>query len=118
MVEHMVGSLFKTLRSMIWHVLRAALIGALVGGLAAEVAGYFLDGGWPPRLFVNVVAIAFAVIFGYAVAATIAIVEGIQGMVAAATQLDDVAKAAANKGLDALDAVVDAVDGPERHGIR
>ena len=59
-----------------------------------------------------------AVTLGYASAITDAAVEGMRGMVEAVAQLDLVVKATAGRGLDVIDAVVDALDGPDRHGFR
>jgi hypothetical protein len=39
-------------------------------------------------------------------------------MMAAAEFVEEEAKVAANAGINILDAAVDAVDGPQRHGIR
>ena len=59
-----------------------------------------------------------ALAFGYAAAITTALVEGARGMMAAAEFVEEEAKVAANAGINILDAAVDAVDGPQRHGIR
>ena len=105
-------------RKALGRVLRAGMVGLVLGALAAELAGFFLNGGWPPRVFTHLVAGALALVLGYALAVTVAAVEGVRGMVAAVTQLDDVVKVTADRGLDAVDAVVDALDGPNRHGFR
>jgi len=118
MLEHLVRDFLRAIRHAFGRVFLAGMIGLLVGGLAAETAGFALDGGWPPRQFVHVAAIGFALAVGYAAAITRALIEGVRGLVAAAGQVDDVAKAAADTGLNVVDAVVDAVDGPTRHGIR
>jgi hypothetical protein len=118
MLEHLGHEFLRAVRRAFGRVLLGGFIGLLVGGLAAEAAGFALDGGWPPRQFVNIAAIAFAVVLGYAVAVTRALIEGVRGLVAAASQVDDVAKAAVDTGLNVVDAAVDAVDGPTRHGIR
>lgn len=118
MFENLGREFFRAIRQAIWRISRGFLIGLVLGALAAEVAGYFIVGGWPPHTFVNIAAIAFAVVMGYGVAVTTALVEGVRGLIRAASQIDDVAKAAANTGLNVVDAMVDAVDGPNRHGIR
>ena len=66
----------------------------------------------------GVAALAFAIAVSYAVALTVAVTEGIKGMVTVAESLDDVAKTTIDSGLNIVDNVVDAVDGPDRHGIR
>lgn len=105
-------------RKALGRVLCASMVGLVLGALAAELAGLFLNGGWPPRVFTHLVAGALALVLGYALAVTVAAVEGVRGMVAAVTQLDDVVKVTADRGLNAVDAVVDALDGPNRHGFR
>ena len=118
MLDHLGRDFLRAIRHALGRVLRGWLIGLLAGVLLAEVAGFFVEGDWPSRPFVHVSAIALAVTLSYAVAVTVAMFEGVRGMMAAATQLDDVAKVAANAGLGVIDAAVDAVDGPDRHGIR
>lgn len=117
-LEHIWRQFFGRVWQAIGKILRSLVIGLLVGGLVAEITGYFIDGGWPERQFVHVAAIAFALVLGYAAAVTSALVEGVHGVLDVATQVDDVARAAVETGVNAADALVDAVDGPNRHGIR
>jgi len=117
-LEHIWRQFLGRVWKAIGKIMRALVIGMLAGGIIAEVAGYFIDGGWPDRQFVHVAAIAFALAVGYASAVTAALIEGVHGVVDVATQVDDVARAAVDTGINAVDALVDAVDGPERHGIR
>ena len=49
---------------------------------------------------------------------TAALVELIRGLAAASTHIDDVVKDVLSGGVNVIDAVVDAVDGPNRHGIK
>jgi hypothetical protein len=113
---------FGGMRHAIWRIFQGGLIGFLLAALAIEIAAYFLDGSsggvWPPTIFAHVAALAFAVVVSYAVALTVALTEGIKGMVTVAESLDDVAKTTIDSGLNVVDNVVDAVDGPDRHGIR
>ncbi len=106
------------LRRALGRVLRAGMLGFVLGALIAELAGLALNGGWPPQIFTHAVAGALAVTLGYAMAVTVAAVEGVRGMAAALSQLDDIARVTADRGLDVVDAVVDALDGPNRHGFR
>lgn len=106
------------LRRAFGRVLRAGALGFVLGALLAELAGLALNGGWPPQIFTHAVAGALAVTLGYAMAVTVAAVEGVRGMATALSQVDDIAKATADRGLDVVDAVVDALDGPNRHGFR
>lgn len=114
---------FAGMRHAIGRIFQGGLIGFLLAALSIEVAAYFLNGGgggtlWPPTIFTHVAALAFAVAVSYAVALTVAVTEGVKGMVSVAESLDDVAKTAIDSGLNVVDNVVDAVDGPNRHGIR
>jgi hypothetical protein len=121
------GDLRKKFFGGMWHaigrILQGGLIAFLLAALAVEAAAYFLNsnGGsslWPPTVFTHVAALAFAIVAAYAVALTVAVAEGIKGLVTVAESLDDVAKTAVDSGLNVVDNVVDAVDGPNRHGIR
>ena len=121
------GDLRKKFFGGMWHaigrILQGGLIAFLLAALALEAAAYFLNsnGGsspWPPTVFTHVAALAFAIVAAYAVALTVAVAEGIKGLVTVAESLDDVAKTAVDSGLNVVDSVVDAVDGPDRHGIR
>ncbi|HKD75321.1 MAG TPA: hypothetical protein VKB76_07485, partial [Ktedonobacterales bacterium] len=49
---------------------------------------------------------------------TVAVVQTVRGVIFAAEHVDDVAGAVVDRGLDVLDATVDALDGPNRHGFR
>lgn len=103
MIANLRHNFLRSVRRAIGKVLRAALIGIVLGALAGEAAGVALDGGWPPHLFVHVVAIAFAVVLGYALAVTTALVEGVRGMVAAAEAVDDATKSEINRVESVLD---------------
>lgn len=118
MILHLRHQFFQAVRHAIGRILRAGLLATLVGFIALEVAGFALEGNWPHRTFVHIAAVAFALAFGYAAAITTALVEGARGMMAAAEFVEEEAKVAANAGINILDAAVDAVDGPQRHGIR
>lgn len=126
--------IWEAFRHAIWHVLRAAVIGLLVGfvlveGLATILhhtagspAGLIL--GWPPSIsfapstaFVHIMAVVFALTIGYLSGFTVAVTQTIHGLVYAAEHVDDAIGAVANEGLNVADAVVDAVDGPDRHGF-
>ena len=109
---------FKAVRQALGRILRAGVLGLALGVIIAELTGYFLNGGWPPQLFTHLAAGALALTLGYALAVTVAASEGVRGMIAAVSQLDDVVRVAADRGLDMADAVVDALDGPDRHGFR
>jgi hypothetical protein len=110
--------LIRFVRHAIWEMVRAGLIAMILGIIIAEAAGFFLVSGWPTDLFVHVAAAAFAITLGYAASMTAALVELIRGLAAASTHIDDVVKDVLTGGVNVIDAVVDAVDGPNRHGIK
>jgi hypothetical protein len=121
------GDLRKKFFDGMWHaigrIIQGGLIGFLLAALSIELAAYFLNTGsgatvWPPTVFTHVAALAFAIVAAYAVALTVAVAEGVKAMVTVAESLDDVAKTTIDSGLNIVDNVVDAVDGPNRHGIR
>lgn len=117
MLDHIIVNFWKHVRASIWSIARALLLGLIVGALAAEAAGFFLLPNWPNERFVHIVAAAVALLVGYAFAATAAIIEGVQGLTMAVRGVDDVVKATVGGGINVLDAAVDAVDGPDRHGF-
>lgn len=118
MFERLWAEFFRGVRQALGRVLRAWLLGVLLGGAALEITAYAVTRVWPPHPFTHIATIAFALALSYAFAVTVALVQGVRGLVAVTGQLDDVAKEAVNAGINALDTVVDAVDGPNRHGIR
>ena len=134
MSASLVVRIWEAFRKTIGRVLRATLIGLLVGfvlveGLATTLhlttgspAGLVL--GWPPFIsfapntaFVHITAIVFGLTVGYLSGFTVAVMQTIHGLVYAAEHVDDAIGAVANEGLNMADAVVDAVDGPDRHGF-
>jgi hypothetical protein len=121
------GDLRKKFFDGMWRaigrIIQGGLIGFLIAALSVEVAAYFLNSGngatvWPPTIFTHVAALAFAAAVAYAVGLTVAVTEGIRGVVTVAESLDDVAKTTIDSGLNVVDNIVDAVDGPDRHGFR
>lgn len=126
--------IWEAFRQAIGRVARAALIGLLAGFAAVEAlagvlhltagspAGLLLH--WPPAIsfapettFVHVIAVVFAVTVAYLSGFTVAVTQTIRGLVYVADHVDDAIGAVANEGLNMADAVVDAVDGPDRHGF-
>jgi len=118
MFKRLWQDVLRGMRAAVGRVVRAGLVGVVAGALAVEVAAFALDGRWPPHLIAHIAAVAFALLLGYATATTALLVEGVRGLGAAVSQLDDVVRASAETGLNVLDAMVDAVDGPDRHGFR
>jgi hypothetical protein len=118
MLARLRKALMHYVGSSLEHIARAAIIGILVGIIIGEVLGFSLDTGWPEHPFVHIAAVLFGFLFAYAAAVTTALAAVIRGIVEVTMSLDDVAKAAMSDGVGVVDAVVDALDGPNRHGIR
>lgn len=118
MLNTLGGDLVRFIRHAIWEMLRAGLIAMIVGIIIAEIGAFFLVPGWPTSLFPHIATAAFALALGYAASVTAALVELIRGLAAASTHIDDVVKDVLSGGVNVIDAVVDAVDGPNRHGIK
>lgn len=131
MQNPLIGNAFRAVRQSIGKVLRAGAVGLASGAAAVEalaavfnttssnavnVAGDFKVAA--PTAFVHIVAIGGGLIIGYLSAFTVAISRVFGGIIFAAEHVDDAIGAIANQGLDVLDAAVDAVDGPNRHGFR
>ncbi len=130
----LLAKIWEAFRRALGYVLRAALIGLVVGFVLVEGLASILHvttgspaglvWGWPPVIsfapnteFVHIMAIVFALTVGYLSGFTVAVTQTIQGLVYAAEHVDDAIGAVANEGLNMADAVVDAVDGPDRHGF-
>lgn len=115
---------FAGIRTAAWRIVRGVLIGVIIGAVLVEVAALFLNGAvvsgaiLAPTLFVHIIAGLVALLLGYAIGATIAIKEGIEGLATIAEEVEKVGAALVDSGLDAANKVVDAVDGPDRHGFR
>jgi hypothetical protein len=118
MLNTLSRDLFRFIRHAIWDMMRAGLIAMIFGIIIAEAAGFFLVKDWPTGLYVHVATAVFAITLGYAASVTAALVELIRGLAAASTHIDDVVKDVLSGGVNVIDAVVDAVDGPNRHGIK
>ena len=130
----LVARLFTAFRHAAGHILRAALLGLVIGFVLVEALAAFLNKTagdpagvtltWPPVIsfapttaFTHIMAVLFALALAYMVGLTVAVIETIRGAVFAAEHVDDAVEAVANEGLNLADAVVDAVDGPNRHGF-
>ena len=126
--------LWEAFKLTLGRVVRAALIGLVAGFVVIELLALLLnftgDGrfgvtfAWPPSVslaptsaFVHVAAVLFALTLAYVAGFTVAVKETFQGVIYAAEHVDDAVAAVANEGLNIADAVVDAVDGPNRHGF-
>ncbi|HZC04597.1 MAG TPA: hypothetical protein VE338_03080 [Ktedonobacterales bacterium] len=126
--------LWEAFKLALWRIVRAALIGLVVGFALVEVLALLFNhatGGptslaitWPFAInfapataFVHVMAVVFALTLAYLGGFTVAVKETFHGLVYAAEHVDDAVASVANEGLNMADAVVDAVDGPNRHGF-
>lgn len=130
----LLARIWTAFRQALGRVARAALIGLVAGFVLVELlatALYHLAGspagltlGWPPAVsvapetaFVHIMAAVFAVTIAYLAGFTVAVSQTVRGLVFAAEHVDDAVGAVASGGLNLADAVVDAVDGPNRHGF-
>jgi NhaP-type Na+/H+ or K+/H+ antiporter len=118
MLARLRKALTRYVSTSLEHILRAAIIGILVGIIIGEALGFLLDSGWPEHPYVHIAAVLFGFLFAYAAAVTTALAAVIRGVIEVTASLENVAKLAANDGIGVVDAVVDALDGPNRHGIR
>ncbi len=126
------AKLWQSFRLALGRIARAGLLGLALGLALVEGAAAFWNHtaepvvtlAWPhinvfaPTTFVHVTAIAFGLLLGWLLAFTVAVMQTLRGVFFAAEHADDVAGAVLDKGLDVVDAAVDAVDGPDRHGFR
>lgn len=114
MFVQMRGNFLGGVRHAIWSVLRAGFLAAFIGAAFVEMTGAVIDGGWPGRFFVHLAALVVALLAGYAVGLTAALIAGVKGMAAAVDDLDSAARQAASSGFRVMDDIVDAVDGGRR----
>ena len=134
MASGLLPRLWEAFRGAIGKVLRMALLGLVIGFFLVEILAAIFNRTagdpagitftWPPVIsfapltfFVHTMAVFVALLMAYLFGFTVAVVETIHGLVYVAEHVDDAVEAVANTGLNAADAVVDAVDGPNRHGF-
>ncbi len=126
--------LWEAFKRALWRIVRAAVIGLVLGFALVEILALPLNhiaGGpvaltitWPVTIhvapatpFVHVMAALFALTLAYLCGFTVGVKETFHGLIYAAEHVDDAVATVANEGLNMADAVVDAVDGPNRHGF-
>src|SRR5690349_19110193 len=114
MIERLSRQFFSAVRHVLNEVIRAGLIAMAAGLILAEVVGGLVDGRWPTRIFVHIIAVAFGLVLGYAVAMTVAFFEGIKGVVATAGEIENeiagVLRGAVDASSHSIMGVVDAVE--------
>lgn len=130
----LLARLWEAFQHALGQVLRAALLGLVIGFVFVEVLAAILNRTagdpagitltWPPvisfapmTMFVHIMAILFALTLAYLMGFTVAVSATVRGVVYAADHVDDAIEAVATGGLNFADAVVDSVDGPNRHGF-
>ena len=126
--------LWEAFKLALWRIVRAAVIGLVLGFALIEVLALAFNHvagassavvfTWPftlnvapPTAFAHVMAALFALTLAYLCGFTVAVKETFHGLIYAAEHVDDAVASVANEGLNMADAVVDAVDGPNRHGF-
>lgn len=127
--------LWRSFTQSIARVGRAGLIGLTLGaGLVESLAlalnhhpGARMDiaWAWPPVTgwgsltpFVHVTAVGAGLLLAALLALVVTVKLAVQGVVYAAEHAGEMAGAVVDQGLDVVDAFVDVVDGPNRHGFR
>lgn len=118
-VESLIKQFFDSVRHVIGEVVRAGLIGLVVGFALVEVAGVFIEGHWPFHPFVHVLAVAFGLVLGYAMAMTVAFFEGVKSIFSAVGQVENEIESAIRGAVEGsalrVGEVVDAVEHHPQH---
>lgn len=118
-VERLIKQFFDSVRHVLMEVIRAGLIGLVLGLVLVEVAGAFIEGRWPFHPFVHVLAVAFGLVLGYALAMTIAFFEGVKGIFNAVGQVENEIegsiRAAVEGSTQRVGEVIDAVEHHPQH---
>ena len=134
MANKLLPRIWEAFTRALGRVIRAALLGLIIGFALVEILAAILNHAagdpagitltWPPvisfaplTLFTHVMAVLVALLLAYLFGFTVAVTETIHGLVYTAEHVDDAVAAAATGGVNFADAVVDAVDGPNRHGF-
>ncbi|MBF6591395.1 MAG: hypothetical protein IVW57_12835 [Ktedonobacterales bacterium] len=111
MLQQLEKGVFGVISHAIGAVLRNGFVGLILGLVLGEASGAALDGnGFPPKIFVHVASIAFALALGFAFAMTTALVEGVKGLVGAARAIEGDARQAAGAGLRDVGQIVESVE--------
>src|SRR5262245_11056037 len=114
MIERLTRQFFSAVKHVIGEVIRAGLIAMAVGLALVEIAGGLIDKGWPSRIFVHIVAVAFGLVLGYGVAMTVAFFEGVKGLFSTAgeieSEIEGVLRGAVDASSQGIMGVVDAVE--------
>ncbi len=110
MLDNVIKDAFRDARKSFGLIVRAGLIGALVGFLLTECSGFVFDGSWPSRVFVHFAALAFAIVVGYAASLTTGAVIVVGGLRSATKDLERITRSAMGMGghYRTVDSVVDA----------
>ncbi len=118
-VESLIKQFFDSVRHVIGEVLRAGLIGLVVGIALVELAGVFIEGHWPFHPFVHVLAVVFGLVLGYALAMTVAFFEGVKSIFSAVGQVENDIESALRGAVEgSAQRVGEVVDAVEHHPQR
>lgn len=116
MVELLVKQFFNAVKHVIGEVIRAGLIGLVLGIAIVELAGAFIEGHWPFHPFVHLLAVVFGLVLGYALAMTVAFFEGVKSIFGAVGQVENEIEGTIRSAVEGTAARVgDVVDAVEHH---
>lgn len=115
MVAYLEKGILGGIRHAIGAVLRALLIGFIVGVVLMEVGGGVFDYGsiaaaWPHNLFFHIAAVFVGLVLGYAFAVTAAFRETIRGLRDVARGLEGDAGKVLGGGRQDITHIVDSIE--------
>lgn len=122
MLAYVEKGILGGIRRAIGAVLRALLIGFIIGVVVAEIGGAALDyqasaataatvnAGWPHNLFFHIAAIAVGLILGYGFAVTTAFRETLRGLRDVARGLEGDASKVFTTGREDITGIVDSIE--------
>lgn len=115
MVQYLEKGLLGHIRRAIGAVLRALLIGFIVGVVITEVGGVVFDQGtiaaaWPHNIFFHLAAIVVGLLLAYGLAVTALFRETIGGLIEAARGLEGDVGKLAGLGRQDISHVVDSIE--------
>lgn len=129
---NILGEAWKIVTQAVGRMLLAALTGFVAGAILIEVLAAFFNAGHgqvavsiiPPSIngsaytpFVHLVALLFGMVVAIMMAMWVLAIEAMHVVTTLARDATTLAEEALEKGVNSANAVVDALDGPDRHGF-